>query len=204
MLKTSTYKLKITLLTPMLGSQPTREIATEFIAGRAGIKLPEDEEKYLPDELERGTTVFHRVNDQPALLNYQVLGFIKAAGQVLNGKVGRGRKDGEGVKNLRSKLASAVFVQPRVIPLRLPEGGEIEYLERPLRASTAQGERVALARSEMVPEGTTLELHLEVLDGEISEDVLRDLLDYGYYRGLGQWRGSGAYGTFRYELERED
>lgn len=202
-METTIYKLHVEFLTPVLGSQPTAEIATEFIAKKAGIKLPEDEEKYLPDELERGTTVFHRLpNDGPALFNYQVLGFLKEAGRVLNGKIGRS-KNGEGLKSLRSKIGSQVFVSPRVIPLEIPDDGEMDYLERPLRASGPMGERVALARSEILPEGTTFTAYIEVLNGEISEAVLRELLDYGYYRGIGQWRNSGAYGTFRYTLTKE-
>lgn len=75
----------------------------------------------------------------------------------------------------------------------------MDYLERPIRCETAQGPRVAIARSEMLPAGTTLEFDMEVLDGELSEALLRELMDYGYYAGLGQWRGGGC-GRFRYEM----
>lgn len=130
------------------------------------------------------------------LFDFQVKGFLKNAASVLNGKVYGG------VRNLRSKVNNLVFVIPRQIPLILPAGEGIEYLERPLRAETAQGPRVALARSEMLPEGTHFRCGLEVLPGEIGEEVLRDLLDYGYFMGIGQWR-NGGFGTFRYELRRE-
>jgi hypothetical protein len=198
-MKTDSYRLNVTFLTPVLGSQPTREIATEFIAKKNGFEaLPEGEAELLPDALERGTTVFHRLPDgRPALMAYHLLGFLKEAGKVQNGKVSGG------VKNLRAKVSQSVFISPRFLPLNVP-AEEIDYLERPLRAETAQGPRVALARSEMLPEGTSFTCGLEVLCGEITEDVLRDLLDYGYFRGLGQWRNSGSYGTFRYELIREE
>lgn len=198
-MNTETYRLKVTFLTPVLGSQPTREIATEFIAKKNGFDtLPEDEVEMLPDALEKGTTVFHRMPDGgPAMMNYHVLGFFKESGQVQNGEV-----PGK-VKNLRSKVSKRVFVTPRKLPLVLPDGSEIEYLERPLRAETMQGPRVALARSEMLPEGTSFTCGLTVMSGEITEDVLRELLDYGYFRGFGQWRTSGSFGTFRYELEKE-
>lgn len=199
-MKTEAYKLKIFFLTPVLGSQPTRDIASEYLAKKAGFEaLPEDEIEMLPDALERGTTVFHRGKDgHPMLANYHLLGFLKESGKVQNGKLTGG------VKNLRAKVSQQVFISPRFLPLTLPNGGEIDYLERPLRAETAMGPRVALARSEMLPEGTTLECHIEVMPGEITEAALRDLLDYGFYRGLGQWRNSGSYGTFRYELTREE
>jgi hypothetical protein len=199
MMKTTTYKLKVIFTAPVLGSQPTRDIATEYIARKNGMELPQDESEMLPEKLERGTTVFHRnQNGNPCLLGYHLVGFLKESARVQNGKVVGG------VKNLRSKAASCIFIRDRIIPLHVPEDAEIEYCERPLRAETAMGPRVALARSEMLPEGTWFETGLEVLDGEMSEEVLRDLLDYGYFRGLCQWRGSGAYGNFRYELRQED
>lgn len=196
-MRTTTYKLKIILLTPLLGAQSTREVATEFIAKKAGIEIQQDELEMLPEALERGTTVFHRdAAGIPCLRNYQILGFLKASAQVQNGRV-----TGE-VKNLRSKVGNQVFVSPIVLPIK--NVGEIDYLERPLRAETAQGPRIALARSEQIPEGAIIECGLEVMDGGgITEEVLRELLDYGYFRGLGQWRNSGAYGTFRYELTKE-
>lgn len=55
-----------------------------------------------------------------------------------------------------------IFVQPRKIVLDIP--GEITICERPLRAQTAQGERVALSRSEEAPAGTTCEFTVVCLD----------------------------------------
>jgi hypothetical protein len=194
---TSAYQLKVIFLTPVLGSQPgDPELASAYIAKRKGLpELPGREDEFLEDSLDRGTTRFYRVSeddDRPALVNYQVLGFLKEAGHVLNNRCK--------VKQLRAKVAAGVFISPRVIPLI---GGDFDYLERPLRASGPHGPMVTLARSEMLSEGCWFQCGVEVLEGEITESVLRDLLDYGYYRGLGQWRGSGAYGTFRYELKAE-
>ena len=196
-----TYKLKVIFLQPVLGSQPTKDIASEFLAHRSGFDIPEDELETLPDVLERGTTIFHRdaKTGEPLLYDYHLKGFLKEAGRVMNGKV-TGK-----VKNLRSKVDSLVFVSPRRIPL-MPSNGnshhDMDYLERPLRAETARGPRVALARSEMLQEGTWFTCGLTVLPGEIDEEVLRDLLDYGFYKGLGQWR-NGGWGSFRYELVEE-
>ena len=75
----------------------------------------------------------------------------------------------------------------------------LEVLERPLRASTPQGERVTLVRSDSVPVGTTLEFTLRVL-GAIRRKVLEEWFGYGLFRGLCQWR-NGGYGRFQYELE---
>lgn len=75
-------------------------------------------------------------------------------------------------------------------------------IERPLRASTPQGERVALARSDTAPAGTRLIFTLKVLgDDAVNEATLHEWLSYGEYQGLGQWR-SGGYGRFEYALEK--
>jgi hypothetical protein len=200
-MKLQTYGLKVEFMTPVLGSQPTRDVATSYLAAKHGFTIPEDEIETLPDALEQGTTVFHRgrVNggEGPVLFDYQMKGFLKHAGSTMNKQV-----EG-GVANLRSKIANLVFVSPRMIPLIVPPGGEMDIIERPLRAQTAQGERVALARSEMLPEGTSFRCGMTVFPGPIIEEVLRELLDYGFYQGIGQWRG-GGWGRFRYELVRED
>lgn len=194
------YKLVITFKEPILGSQPQRDLATEFLRKKAIDKgaTPEDVDESIesiPDSLEKATTGFHRNEaGDPVLYDYQVKGFLKEAAGVFNGAA-----NGAGVKNLKSKLAATVFVRPRLISLSAP--GEMSMNERPLRAMTMQGPRVGLARSEELPAGTTLTAEFHVLKPEINESLLRELLDYGEYQGLGQWR-SGSWGSFTYELAR--
>jgi len=186
---------------PILGSQPTRDVATDYIHATALEKNPElaegleEELETLPEALERGTTVFHKVDDKPVLWDYQIRGFIKEWGLALSG-------DGvvSGVKNLRSKLDNFVYVTPRTIPLEMPECG-ITFNERPLRAMTAKGPRVSLARSEQAPAGTRIAFTVHIVkDGEITEKVIRALLDMGQWKGLGQWR-NGSWGRFTYTME---
>lgn len=62
--------------------------------------------------------------------------------------------------------------------------------QRPLRAQTAQGERVALAHSEALPAGTTLDMQVACLVDDDVKYVL-EWLQYGAMRGIGQWRNSG-------------
>jgi len=207
----TTYQLKVVFLTPVLGSQPTRDIASKYLAQKHGFELAEDEIESLPDALEAGTTVFHRhplpngwtgyrEGDQVlGMYDYQFKGFLKHAGKVMNAQL---KVRGKPLRALRSKVGNLVFVSPRRIPLHVPDGGEVDIVERPLRASTAQGERVALARSECLPEDTWFEVGLTVYPGQITEGVLESLLDYGFHQGLGQWRG-GGWGRFRYELTKE-
>lgn len=195
---TKNYRLKVTFITGPLGTQPQKDVATEYITSKAVDpetgELPADELATLPEALEKGTTAFHRLNGAPIYYDYMVKGFIKEAGQVFNGL--------RGVKNLRSKLDNLVFVTPRQIMLNTPAGSEMTYCERPLRAQTAQGPRTSLARSEELPAGTWFECRLEVFDGPISEPLLRDLLSYGEKKGFGQWRNGGR-GRFTFELVAE-
>jgi len=97
----------------------------------------------------------------------------------------------------KQKIDGCIFVAPRFIPLMLPAGGEIGMCQRPLRAQTPQGERVSLVRSETVPEGTTLEYGLTILSKDLRPFV-KAWLNYGQFRGLGQWRNSGK-GKFFWE-----
>lgn len=196
------YNLKITFTEPILGTQPQKDVAMEYLQDKArskGIDVA-DENETLPEIIEKGTTVFHKLDGKPIYYDYHVKGFLKESAQVQNGlKVGSTE-----VKQLRSKIDNNVFVEPRRIVLNVPDGGKIEYLERPLRAMTAQGPRVSLARSEMLPEGTTLECRIVVLDTaksreQITEPIIRALLDYGKYKGFGQWRNA-SYGRIKYEL----
>jgi hypothetical protein len=187
------YILRLTFTESVLGTQPQKEVATEFITSKAADpvtgELPSDEIETLPVALEKGTTAFHKLDGNPVYYDYMVKGFLKETGLVFNGL--------HGVKNLRSKLENLVFVSPRRIALH--PSGDMTYCERPLRAMTAQGPRTSVARSEELPAGTWFECELEVFDGPISESLLRDLLDYGSRRGMGQWRNSG-HGRFTFEL----
>jgi hypothetical protein len=194
---TDTYQLKLIFTAPVLGTQPSLE-ASFYVARRTGHSFDEDELATL-SQVEQQATRFHRLPGEiPALMSYHLLGFFKEAGKALNGRV-----TGQ-VRNLRAKVSQLLSVSPRLIALHPPQGAAIEFFERPLRTEVNGMPRVAIARSELLPEGTWLACGLEVIHSELGEEVIRDLLDYGFTHGLGQWRGSGAFGTFRYELRQED
>ncbi len=197
-MKIEKYKVQLTFVTPLLGSQPGADTpAADFVRAKAaelrGEELPDDER--IPD-LDKGTTGFYRMPSDatvPCLMDYQIKGMLKESGAVQNGA--------HGVKNLRSKVGSTVFVRPRHIPLVPPPGGGITYRDRPLRAMTMQGPRTSLARSEELPAGTTCEFEVHCLNDVISEGLLHDLFAYGEYQGLGQWR-SGGNGSIDVTIER--
>jgi hypothetical protein len=133
---TSTYRLKITFINPLLGSQPTHDIATDYLAKKHGIQIDAEEEKLLPDVLEKGTTVFHTLEDgTSALMNYHILGFLKESGKIFNRKI-------NGIRNLRYKVQSYVLVTPRVIPLHILKANPSTITSAPC-AQTVPEDRVS-------------------------------------------------------------
>jgi hypothetical protein len=191
----SKYTITMTLTEPILGTAPlNKELYAEYIASRVNDTDVLDEIDSVPDAIEKGTTGFHRDEDgAPILYDYVIKGFFKDAAGML-----RRVPDTKSSKltSYKKVIDGLVFVRPRTIPIQ--NGGEIGILERPLRAQTAQGERVALSRSEMIPAGAKITFTLDLLDGKL-EPAVREWLDYGAMRGLGQWR-NGGYGTFTYEM----
>lgn len=196
-MKIEKYHLKVTFTTSVLGTQPQKDVATEYITRKVADgngNLPADEVATLPESLEKGTTAFHKLDGKPIFYDYQIKGFFKDAGSVFNGL--------RNVKNMKSKLDNFMFISPRQIPITMPEASEIGFCERPLRAMTAQGARTALARSEELPAGTSFECVIEVYEeSPITENILRDLLSYGTRKGIGQWR-NGSHGRFDFSLTK--
>jgi hypothetical protein len=192
-------KIKITLLEELLGTASADpEIHREFIASKSpNPKTIEDEVAAIGVEakVEKSMTVFPRHEGQPILFDYQVKGFFKDACSSLSRVPGTKSNK---LKAYKKIIDGIIFVFPRHIALRLPEGSSIGNCQRPLRAQTAQGERIALANSETVPPGTEIECEIKMLD-EGHEALVKEWLDYGELRGLGQWRNSGK-GRFKYSV----
>ena len=196
-------KVKVTLTEEMLGSQPgDPELHKTYIASKAP-DAPTKEEEIAAMGVEafeeKAMTYFHRTKEgRPCLMNYQIEGFFKSAAKVCNDMTNAPVKK---LTAFKKKVDLFVFVSgmdgSRFIPLELPEGGSLSTCERPLRAQTMQGERVSIAKSETVPEGTTLTFKVTVLDDSLM-DYVRAWLDYGKFNGLGQWRNSGK-GRFTWE-----
>jgi hypothetical protein len=191
------YQIKITFTEPVLGTAPQdKDIYSNYILeSNANGDDTSDELETVRDE--KGRTGFHKLDDgSPIIYDYMLKGFFKDACSMQT------RIDGslsKKIKAYKKIIDGLVFVFPRRIPLQL--SGPITVLERPLRAQTAQGERVALAASDMAPEGSSIAFTIDVLeDATVTEEVLREWLNYGRYRGIGQWR-NGSYGRFDYELK---
>lgn len=199
---------KLTTFEPILGTSPNNaDIYREFIASKApDASTVEDEVAAVGADsvAEKGTTVFPRdENDRPFFWDYQIKGMFKDACQMLarvpgkdeNGKKIKSGNESAKLTAYKKVIDGLIFVQPRKIPIQFD--GEIEICQRPLRAQTAQGERVALAASEQIPAGSEIEFSVICLNDEHVKAV-REWLDYGFLRGLGQWRNSGM-GRFTWE-----
>lgn len=153
---------------------------------------------------DKGMTVFPRnENGEPILYDYQIKGFFKDSCGMLSrigGKTETGKKkavnESGKLTAYKKVIDGLIFVQPRMIPIHV--NGEITECQRPLRAQTAQGERVSLANSEQIPDGSTCEFEIVLLD-DSHEKVVLEWLDYGALRGIGQWRNSGR-GKFTYDI----
>ena len=190
-------RIRITFTEPILGTWPNnKEIAAEFIASKApDAATVQDEINALGVDavVEKGKTVFPKLDDgTPFVYDYQIKGFFKdACGMLARVPSKKSAK----IKAYKKIIDGLIFVEPRTIPFL--DYGEISDCQRPLRAQTAQGERVSLANSEEICAGAVLEFEVICLD-ENHEGLVEEWLDYGQLRGLGQWRNSGK-GRFVWE-----
>lgn len=194
-------KVRITFTEPVLGTQPSDpELHKHFVASKA------PDHKTMAEEVaamgaeeveERGMTVFPKMEDgTPFIWDYQLKGFFKDACGML-----RRVPDTKSAKlrAYKKEIDGLIFVEPRRIPLWMPVDLDLTATDcqRPLRASTPQGDRVALAHSEEAPAGTYIEATITcLLDSDMK--LVREWLDYGRLRGIGQWRNSGK-GRYAWE-----
>ena len=208
-IKSETRKYRLTGITSMLGSNPANpEIHSAYVAAKAeSLAKAQQETSMLPTEedlkniKEQGLTVFLRNGrGQLCLGNHVIKGFLKAALATL--------KDQVGVASAKTKIDNLVFVEPTYItimrdgePVMEPDG----YNERSLRAETMQGPRVSLASSEEIDAPWTLDIELTLIENSgtakskaLTWEILETVLDYGRFKGLGQWRNSGK-GSFTWE-----
>lgn len=213
-------KVRVTLKHDMLGTAPSNpDIYSQYIASKAedgkitadeleslkarnkmveeGVEVDLDDEN---SELKKETvansiTVFHRDPEtgKPIVYDYLIKGFFKNACSVL--KNCDTAEYSPKIKAFKKYIDGMVFIKERRIPINI--NGKVTFCERPLRASTAQGERVALACSESIPEGSTMEFTIQTLRKDLMPAII-EWLNYGEVNGLGQWHNSGK-GSFTWE-----
>lgn len=199
-MKETKLKIRITTFEEILGSAPNqKDLHEAYIASKAPDAMKLEEEIEAVGEaavVEKQMTVFPRHNGQPILYDYQIKGMFKDSCGALRKVAG---SESSKIKAYKKEIDGLIFVNPRHIPIVFD--GEIGDCQRPLRASTPQGERVAIAHSETIPAGAVIEFEIVLLHENHKKAVL-EWLDYGRLRGLGQWRNSGK-GRFTYEIIEE-
>jgi len=182
----------------------------------AKIKARAEELSEIVGELdEKGVTVFFREDDDEAgnicIGDHMVYGYMKAAAESISKTYGKGEKKNGTMLQSASYTQSIInqharceeqFIMADKDIKRKPDGSP-NYKTRALRAKTAEGLRVAIAKSERLPAGTTFKFNLRVPEGSpLTEEVLRSLFAYGeMFVGLGQWRNAG-FGLFKYTMEK--
>jgi len=208
-------KVSVKFIEPILGTTSGNpDIFTDHMskncpedkkAEEAGVigKLSQDIDDGIVDEAEmkKKTTYFPRIDNKLFMYDYQIKGFFKDAGQAL---IAAGIYTKEELKKIRctqylikKTIDQLVFITDRRVFFADYTPDDITYIERPLRAETMRGERIALARSEAIPDGATMEFDILLLNKNL-EKFIKQCLDYGKLRGFGQWRNSGC-GRFTYK-----
>lgn len=194
-------KVKITFMEEVLGTSSNNpDIHDEYIASKAPdapSRKEEVEALGVEEVVGKSITVFPKLEDgTPFLWDYQIKGFFKDTCGALR-KVSETQSSK--IKAYKKEIDGLVFIKERKIPFH--NFGEVGECQRPLRASTAQGERIALAHSETVQAESYIEITVICLKDDMLKAV-KEWLDYGKLRGIGQWRNSGK-GRFEWEEIKE-
>ena len=179
-----------------LGMMPSNPaIHEEYIASKSPDAATIEEEVKavgVEEVIEKMMTVFPKEDGAPFFWDYQIRGFFKDSIGMLRRIP---KSECAKLKNYKKVVDGLIQIKERRVPIAL--SGPMGDCQRPLRAETAQGARVALANSETVPAGSEMTFTVQMFDKSL-ESAVRECLDYGEFHGLAQWRNSGK-GRFVWE-----
>ena len=196
-----TIKVKIEFTEPILGAVPRdKEIYTNYIAGQVKQETLREEIERIGEvaAVDKRTCGFLMDEDgNPVLSNHVVKGFFKEAAKSIR-RISAKKYESHKMTAYIQKVDTLIHVYPRFIILHTPEPVEecMEEFQRACRASTPQGDRITLKNSERLPEGTTAEFEIQLMD-KTHEDAVKEWLDYGRFHGLGEWRNAD-FGRFEW------
>ena len=196
--------IRCSTFVPMLGlASGNKALHEEFIASKAPkVESSAEEVAAIPlsEQIEKAMTVFPRDSKGLFFWDYQMKGAFKGLIEILI-ELGDCKISKWGYKKAVDLM---LHVEPRMIYLKREDGkycqpSDISKNERPLRATTLQGDRIALASSEQLAAGTNWEFDLHLFRGAnpktkiaiIDRDLIQSCLDLTPYHGFGQWRGGG-------------
>lgn len=200
-------KIRLTFTDIALGTASAdKNIHETFIASKApdapnrNERIAEEIEAVgLAEATEKKRTIFPRTeNGEPIIWHYQLKGFFKEACSALQRCKGEDfAKESCSIKAYKKVVDKCIFITPDKLVVNV-HGEEEEDCQRPLRGQTAQGEKIALASSDAIPKGSTIEFSVVCLSDKHQKAVI-EWLNYGVFSGLLQWRNSGK-GRFTYEI----
>lgn len=216
-------RVRAEFVTPFLATASGNpELQEEFIVSKVGdfkgeqttdekqVKMAEEIAAVpVEEQITKGSTVFQRNDQGLHVWDYTWRGFFK---ECVSHFIELGEVKKLNPWNYKKACDGALYVNPRRIFLYDAKGKVIKEphgtLQRPLRATTLRGDRVALARSEFVNEGSYCEFEVVLFISqsqkdyaawrELTMDLVKQCLDMGNYKGSGQWR-SGGYGRFTWK-----
>lgn len=201
-------EVAITFTEPLLGSMCSNpDVYKEFLekkvptAEKAAeeLKTIEEAAALAEQEIEKTKTTFARDEEGLFMWDYQIRGFFKEAmtNLIEMGVCGVSRWQ------VKRMIDSYLIITPRRCYFFNDDEPRIEKptgsWDRPLRASTRQGERICLVSSDTLKPGTMLRFTVKILranKGPTLQDAL-ECLEYGALKGMLQWRG-GGFGRFTF------
>lgn len=155
-----------------------------------------------------GMTVFFWDDEKnlPCIGDHMIYGYMKAASEAIsrtlkkkNGTIMHSCAFTQSIINQHVRCAERFITFDEDI--KREESGKPYYLQRSLRAMTARGPRISLAKSEVVEEGASLEFTLKILkNSPMEKKHIEQIFSYGELSGIGQWRNAG-YGQFKAEVK---
>jgi len=179
----------------LVGTKITVEERKDIISG----KLEKLKETLVEKELQ-GTTIFFRKNGKACIGDHMIYGFLKASAEAISRCTPAKRGT---IFGSASYTTSCIhnYVRCKEEFIFFDKKPDADFLQRSLRAITAQGPRISIAKSEIMPAGAKLKFNLTLWKGApLKVEHLKKMFEYGQYMsGLGQWRNSG-HGMFTVEM----
>jgi hypothetical protein len=118
-----------------------------------------------------------------------------------------------GMTSWKSTFTKMVYPHKRVHVIFGPDGkplgrSRLKIVQRPLRSNGPSGEHVCLARSEVIPAGSYMDVEIFTTAVQIAFakgyannntwDLMSEIMTMGQYCGIGQWT-SGGWGVYRWQ-----
>lgn len=199
-----TLKYKVIFTRDLLATAPNKaDIWENFVTQNDEVNAETLQEQIArtsaTEVAERGMTVFARDPEtgKPQVMGYTIKGFLKESAKAL-GLVNGTKASKIAAMKLHSMIDGNIAILEEFCDLYLPENTGVDKNERPLKAETMKGPRVALTSSEQVSRGTWFEVTIECDSYELVE-IVQEAFDRGQHHGTGQWRSAGN-GWFDFEL----